>query len=313
MKRNNTLRMSLLFLLCALYSSAQTVEEITQKINQTLYNYAPYSDAGSSFMFRKEALQPESDGNFNFFFYHKVEGEIAQFQNSDLDFSKVIGISTENESLFLHFPKKMVSTRVTLRDFDKEVQKTRYVTLFAQEKDKAQMTKALYDLVINSKIKKGVMTQNEAKKEWKAYTTMHPDIFVHEHRNSILSYPYYAAKDQARRQENFDYLEEELPLAFEKEKDRFPDLRIQTQECEAILLYSEGNHLHRIVLPYGKIQISDEGILSYAEPKVQYFQKLKSSSEAFEKVSTKKDLSPLKISKGQYIAHYFSTLGSFCD
>lgn len=314
MKRNNTLRLSLLFLVCTLFSSAQTLEEITQKINQTLYEYAPYTDDGSSFMFRKNALQLQSHGNFKLFFYAPVQGEIAQFQNPNLDFSKVIGIQKEKESLFLVFPKKIVSTRATLRDFDKEVQTGRTVSFFAKEKDQSQMMKALYDLVIDSKIKKGVMTRNEAKKEWKDYSSMHPDIFIHEYRKSILNYPYYAAKDQARRQETFDYLTEELPLAFEKEKANFPDLRVRAEECQANLAYSEGDNSYIIALPYGKIQISEEGILSYSEPKVQYYHRLKSSSKPFQHISTKKDLSPLKISKGaNYIENYFSELGSFCD
>ena len=308
------LSLSLVLVFFSLGLKAQTLESVAKEISNIHYAYAPYNDALQTIAFQKGSLQLLPNGKFNLFFYGEVQGEMAQFSYKDIDFSVAVGLRQDKEKTIITFPKKMVSLRVQLRDLDQEVQTSRELTLLSSEDKADALFKAAYDLVTLAKVEKGTLTRAVAKKEWEIAQTIDPRIFVHEHRNSILSYWWFAQKDQARAEETLEYLNGDFPLALKKEKGKFSDLTTRVGSCEAAILYSDGELQHFIVLPYEQITISDSGILSYKEPKIKYYQKAKGSSDKYQFVESKSSLSPLRITdNARSLITEFSTLASSCD
>ena len=313
----NTLKQLTLTLMLVFFSlglKAQTLESVAQEISSIQHAYSPYTDALKTMAFRENSLQRQPNGTFHLVFYGEADGEMAQLSVKDLDFSSAVGLEREADQTVIIFPKKTVSLRVNLRDKDLEILLSRELTLSASQDNAQALFKAAYDLVTLAKIEKGLMTAREAKKDWKAYETMDPRIFVHEHKNSILAHWWFAEKALARSQETVEYLEGDLEMALQKEKVRFPDLQTRVGDCEATIRYSDGELQHYIILPYDEITVSDSGVLSYYEPKIKYYQKAKGSSEKYQFVENRSSLSPLRISaQAGSLVLEFSMLRSGCD
>lgn len=138
----------------------------------------------------------------------------------DIDFSKAIGLFTDNETIHVMFPENHLNLQLYGDQGNANTSEINSLQFYTNsDTDREIMFKAVYDLIILMKYDKGIMTPSDGGRDLHKYKTMKPYEFLQQYPNSVLAYEGLLLEEDFNKQKNFyKLLEEKYDVPWYKRK-----------------------------------------------------------------------------------------------